>query len=49
MEVKAINDFPSFVSTDLKEYSGLSKGESGKYPEKIAKLLVTQKLAEVIG
>lgn len=49
IKVKALNDFPIFIGPDdLKEYDGLSKGESGKYPEKIAKLLIHHKLAEVI-
>jgi len=49
MKVLAIQDFPSFVGRDMKEYNGLMKGQSGEYPKHIAELLVHHKCGKVIG
>lgn len=48
-EVKAVEDIPEFVYTDMNKYDGLKAGRVGKYPNRIADVLIKQKLAEAVN
>lgn len=49
MELKILQDVPSFVGYDMKEYGPFEKGKLVKVPVKIGKLLDSRKLAAVAG
>ena len=49
LQVKIVEDVPSFVGYDMKEYGPFSKGEVVKLPIKIGKLLNSRDLAVVEG
>jgi DNA replication initiation complex subunit (GINS family) len=44
--VKILKEVPSFVGTDMKEYGPYREGEQVELPPRIAKLLVSRKIAE---
>lgn len=43
-----LQDVPTFVGTDMKEYGPFSKGQEVKLPSKVARMFVTRKMAREI-
>ncbi len=46
VSLRILKDIPSFVGADMKEYGPFSKNGVAELPEKVAKLLVSRKIAE---
>jgi len=46
VKVSILKDVPTFVGADMKEYGPYSEGQNVALPQKIAKLLITRKIAE---
>ncbi len=45
VSLRILKDVPSFVGADMKEYGPFSKDDSVELPEKVAKLLLSRKIA----
>ena len=48
LSVRILSDIPEFVGSDMKEYGPYRKGQKVAIPLKIAKLLESRKLGEVV-
>ena len=46
VEIEILNDVPTFVGTDMKEYGPFKKGEIVEVPAKVSKLFITRKIAK---
>ncbi|MEW6294863.1 MAG: hypothetical protein AB1467_01035 [Candidatus Diapherotrites archaeon] len=49
VSLKILNEVPSFVGTDMKEYGPYKKGQTVELPQKIAKLFIARKIGKKEG
>ncbi|MBS3061099.1 MAG: DNA replication complex GINS family protein [Candidatus Diapherotrites archaeon] len=48
LSLKILKEVPAFIGTDMKEYGPFSSGETVKLPNKVAKLFLDRKMAELL-
>ena len=44
--IKILNDVPTFIATDMKEYGPFSEEQLVELPSKVARLFISRKIAE---
>ncbi len=47
LSIKILKEVPAFIGTDMKEYGPFNEGQTVELPNKVAKLFLDRKLAEV--